>query len=322
MSLPNPLCVGIDVSKATLDIAASSDIAQFTVSNDSDGFDTIIDELRKHSVALVMMEATGGLEAAVACSLQAEGFEVAVVNPKQARDFARSMGYLAKTDRIDARALTQMAEVINRHPERERFIRAIPDAKRQVLTAMVVRRRQLITMLVAERNRLHLSHPQSRKSINIIIKALEVELARIDTDMNGHIQSHFKELAERLSSIKGVGAMTIAALLAEVPELGSLSRRAISALVGVAPINRDSGTMRGRRTIFGGRAGVRAALYMAALVATRFNPVIKTFYMRLLTAGKAKKVALVACMRKLLTILNAMLRKNEGWDESYHNVTL
>lgn len=141
MSLPNPLCVGIDVSKATLDIAASSDIAQFTVSNDSDGFDTIIDELRKHSVALVMMEATGGLEAAVACSLQAEGFEVAVVNPKQARDFARSMGYLAKTDRIDARALTQMAEVINRHPERERFIRAIPDAKRQVLTAMVVRRR-------------------------------------------------------------------------------------------------------------------------------------------------------------------------------------
>ncbi|EIS8441831.1 IS110 family transposase [Salmonella enterica] len=322
MSLPNPLCVGIDVSKATLDIAASSDIAQFTVSNDSDGFDTIIDELRKHSVALVMMEATGGLEAAVACSLQAEGFEVAVVNPKQARDFARSMGYLAKTDRIDARALTQMAEVINRHPERERFIRAIPDAKRQVLTAMVVRRRQLITMLVAERNRLHPSHPQSRKSINIIIKALEVELARIDTDMNGHIQSHFKELAERLSSIKGVGAMTIAALLAEVPELGSLSRRAISALVGVAPINRDSGTMRGRRTIFGGRAGVRAALYMAALVATRFNPVIKTFYMRLLTAGKAKKVALVACMRKLLTILNAMLRKNEGWDESYHNVDL
>ncbi|MMS79828.1 IS110 family transposase, partial [Salmonella enterica] len=189
-------------------------------------------------------------------------------------------------------------------------------------TAMVVRRRQLITMLVAERNRLHPSHPQSRKSINIIIKALEVELARIDTDMNGHIQSHFKELAERLSSIKGVGAMTIAALLAEVPELGSLSRRAISALVGVAPINRDSGTMRGRRTIFGGRAGVRAALYMAALVATRFNPVIKTFYMRLLTAGKAKKVALVACMRKLLTILNAMLRKNEGWDESYHNVAL
>lgn len=320
MSQPNSLCVGIDVSKATLDIAASSDIAQVTVSNDSDGFDSIILELKKHSVALVLMESTGGLEAAVACSLQAEGFDVAVVNPRQARDFARAMGYLAKTDRIDARVLAQMAAVINRHPERERYIRTLPDAERQVLTAMVVRRRQLITMLVAERNRLYPSHPQSRKSINTIIKALEDELARIDDDMNRHIQNHFKELAERLGSIKGVGAMTAAALLAEVPELGSLSRRKISALVGVAPVNRDSGTMRGRRTIFGGRAGVRSALYMAALVATRFNPVIKVFYMRLLAAGKAKKVALVVCMRKLLTILNAMLRKNEKWDDSYHHV--
>jgi transposase len=313
--------VGIDVSKATLDIAASSDIPQFTVSNDHDGFEFFIAELRKQSVALVLMEATGGLEAAVACSLQAEGFDVAVINPRQARDFARAMGYLAKTDRIDARVLAQMAEVINRHPERGRFIRALPDAERQVLAAMVVRRRQLITMLVAERNRLYPAHPQSRKSINIIIKALEEELSRIDEDMNSHIQNHFKELAERLSSIKGIGTVTTAALLAEVPELGSLSRREISALVGVAPVNRDSGTMRGRRTIFGGRAGVRTALYMAALVATRFNPVIKTFYMRLVAAGKAKKVALVACMRKLLTILNAMLRKNEEWDESYHQVT-
>ncbi|EJO4477429.1 IS110 family transposase, partial [Salmonella enterica] len=318
MSLPSPLCVGIDVSKATLDIAASSAIEQFSVANDADGFDSIIAVLRKHTVALVLMEATGGLEAAVACALQAEGFEIAVVNPRQARDFARAMGYLAKTDRIDARALAQMAEVINRHPERDRFIRALPDADRQVLNAMVVRRRQLITMLVAERNRLHPAHPQSRKSINIIIKALEDELARIDKDMNTHIRNHFKELSERLNSIKGVGTMTVAALLAEVPELGRLSRREISALVGVAPVNRDSGTMRGRRTIFGGRAGVRTALYMAALVATRFNPVIKAFYTRLVAAGKPKKVALVACMRKLLTILNAMLRKNEGWDDSYH----
>ncbi|MGL9740537.1 IS110 family transposase [Serratia sp. (in: enterobacteria)] len=320
MSLPSPLCVGIDVSKATLDIAASSAIEQFSVANDADGFDSIITELRKHDVALVLMEATGGLEAAVACALQAEGFEIAVVNPRQARDFARAMGYLAKTDRIDARALTQMAEVINRHPERDRYIRALPDAERQVLAAMVVRRRQLITMLVAERNRLYPAHPQSRKSINIIIKALEDELARIDEDMNNHIQSHFKDLSERLGSIKGVGTKTVAALLAEVPELGQLSRREISALVGVAPINRDSGTMRGRRTIFGGRAGVRSSLYMAALVATRFNPVIKAFYTRLVAAGKPKKVALVACMRKLLTILNAMLRKNEEWNESYHHV--
>lgn len=320
MSQPNPLCVGIDVSKATLDMAASRDIAQFTIRNDSDGFDAIIAELRKHSVALVLMEATGGLEAAVACSLQSEGFDVTVINPRQARDFARAMGYLAKTDRIDARVLAQMAEVINRHPERERFIRILPDAERQVLAAMVVRRRQLIAMLVAERNRLYPAHPQSKKSISIIINALEDELARIDDGMNNHIKSHFKDLTARLSSIKGVGTITAAALLAEVPELGSLSRRAISALVGVAPINRDSGTMRGRRTIFGGRDRVRTTLYMAALVATRFNPVIKTFYMRLLAAGKVKKVALVACMRKLLTILNAMLRKNEEWDESYHHV--
>jgi len=320
MSLPNPLCVGIDVSKASLDIAFNSELPQFTADNDPDGFDSIIIELKKHTVALILLEATGGLEAAVACSLQAEGFDVAVVNPRQARDFARAMGYLAKTDRIDARVLAQMAEVINRHPERDRFIRSIPDKQRQILTAMVVRRRQLITMLVAERNRWHPSHPQSRKSIDIIIKALDDELARIDADMNDHIRNHFKELAERLGSIKGVGTVTVAALLGEVPELGHLSRREISALVGVAPVNRDSGTMRGRRTIFGGRAGVRTTLYMATLVATRFNPVIKAFYMRLVIAGKAKKVALVACMRKLLTILNAMLRKNEEWDESYHHV--
>ncbi|EEX6977478.1 TPA: IS110 family transposase, partial [Escherichia coli] len=188
MSLPNPLCVGIDVSKATLDIAASTDITPFTVSNDYDGFDAIIAELREHSVALIMMEATGGLEAAVACQLQAEGFDVAVINPRQARDFARAMGHLAKTDRIDARVLAQMAEVINRHPDRVRFIRSLPDVERQVLVAMVIRRRQLIAMLVAERNRLHPVHQQSRKSINIIIKALEDELARIDEEMNSHIR--------------------------------------------------------------------------------------------------------------------------------------
>ncbi|WP_032116519.1 IS110 family transposase [Candidatus Arsenophonus nilaparvatae] len=320
MSQLNPICVGIDVSKASLDIAGTNNIEQFRVSNNPDGFDTIIYQLKKNNIALILMEATGGLEAAIACALQAEGFDVAVINPRQARDFARSMGYLAKTDRIDARVLAQMADVINRHPERSRFIQAIPDAERQILAAMVGRRRQLIAMLVAERNRMHPSHPQNRKSISNIINALENELKRIDEDMHKHITDHFNELAERLSTIKGIGMMTAATLLAEVPELGKLSRREISALVGVAPVNRDSGTMRGRRTIFGGRAGVRTSLYMAALVATRFNPVIKAFYTRLVAAGKAKKVALVACMRKLLTILNAILRKNQEWDESYHNV--
>jgi transposase len=164
-------------------------------------------------------------------------------------------------------------------------------------------------------------HPirQNKKSINTIIKALEDELVRLEKEMDSHIRNHFKEIAERLSSIKGVGTMTVSAMLAEIPELGTLSRREISAKIGVAPVNRDSGTMRGRRTIFGGRAGVRSALYMAALVATRFNPVIKTFYVRLLAAGKAKSGA-GSLYRKLLTILNAMLRKNEEWDESYHHV--
>jgi transposase len=210
------------------------------------------------------MESTGGLEAAVAGSLQVEGFEVAVINPKQARDFAHSMGYLAKTDRIDAMMLAQMADVLNRPPERERFIRVIPDAGRQILLAIVVRRCQLITMLTAERNRMHPSHPEGKKSISIIVKAIEDELARIDKDMLKHIRTHFKSRADQLSDIKGVGTMTIAALLAEVPELGNLSRRAISALVGVAPVNRDSGTMRGRRTIYGGRSGAGIVVYGSA----------------------------------------------------------
>lgn len=320
MGLPNSLCIGIDVSKMSLDIAANQQIAPFTVSNDIDGFDTIITELKRHSIALVLMEATGGLEAAVACSLQAEGFDVAVINPRQARDFARSMGYLAKTDRIDAVMLAQMTEVINRHPERARFIRNLPDAKREVLAAMVVRRRQLITMLTAERNRLYPSHPQSRKSISTIIDALKDELSRINKSMEVHISTHFKTLAEILGGVKGIGAATVATLLAEVPELGHLSRREISALIGLAPFNRDSGNLRGRRTIFGGRANVRSALYMATVVATGHNPVIKQFYVRLVDSGKVKKVALVACMRKLLTILNAMLRKEEEWDPKYHSV--
>ena len=261
------------------------------------------------------MEATGGLESCVACYLQSEGFDVVVINPRQARDFARAMGYLAKTDRIDARVLLQMSEVIN---QRERYIRPLPDAHRQILAAMVVRRRQLTIMLTAERNRLHPSHPLSHASIRSIISALKGELARIEGEMAIHIKEHFSELSELLNAVKGVGSATVAVLLAEVPELGSLSRREISALIGVAPVNRDSGTMRGRRTVFGGRTSVRTALYMSALVGTRHNPVIKEFYTRLVAAGKPKKVALTACIRKLLTILNAMLKKNEAWDPMYH----
>lgn len=225
------------------------------------------------------------------------------------------MGYLAKTDQIEARVLLQMAKVINQHPEREKYIRPLPDVHRQLLAAMVVRRRQLTIMLTTERNRLH---PQNHESIRFIISVLKSEMACIEAEMSAYISKNYSELSALLSAVKGVGAATVAVLLAEVPEPGTLSRREISALIGVAPINRDSGTMRGRRTVFGGRASNRTALYMSAMVGTRHNPVIKEFYTRLVAAGKPKKVALTACIRKLLTILNAMLKKNEAWDPVYH----
>lgn len=318
MSVSNQRCAGIDVSKSTLDIAISNIAQSFTVPNEDGGFNQILKELKRNETQLILMEATGGLESGVTGYLQSEGFDVVVINPRQARDFARAMGYLAKTDQIDARVLLQMAKVINQHPEREKYICPLPDAHRQLLAAMVVRRRQLTIMLTAERNRLHPSHPQNHESIRFIISVLKSEMARIEAEMSAYISKNFSELSALLSAVKGVGAATVAVLLAEVPELGTLSRREISALIGVAPVNRDSGTMRGRRTVFGGRASVRTALYMSALVGTRHNPVIKEFYTRLVAAGKPKKVALTACIRKLLTILNAMLKNNEAWDPLYH----
>ncbi|RDJ98942.1 IS110 family transposase [Paraburkholderia lacunae] len=319
---PKPITVGIDVSKATLDVAIGVKAKPLSVSNTTDGFDTLLEELARHQVALIVLEATGGLEMAVACVLQATGYAVAVINPRQARDFARAMGKLAKTDRIDARILAQLGEVIERHPEREKFVKTLPTVEQQALAALVARRRQLITMLVSERNRLALAHAQTRKSIETIIQTLKDEIARIDRDMGGHIHSHFADLSALLRTVKGVGDATISVVIAEVPELGKLTRREISSLIGVAPINRDSGTMRGKRTIFGGRGSVRRVLYMAALVAARHNPAIMLFYRRLVEAGKPKKVALVACMRKLLTILNAMVKAGRPWDASFHETDL
>ncbi|WP_035539211.1 IS110 family transposase [Paraburkholderia hospita] len=319
---PKPITVGIDVSKATLDIAIGVKATPLSVSNKTDGFDTLLEELARHRVALIVLEATGGLEMAVACVLQAAGYAVAVINPRQARDFARAMGKLAKTDRIDARILAQLGEVIERHPEREKFVKTLPSIEQQALAAIVARRRQLITMLVSERNRLALAHTQTRKSIETIIEVLKAEIARIESEMGGHIHSHFADLSALLRTVKGVGDATISVVIAEVPELGKLTRREISSLIGVAPINRDSGTMRGKRTIFGGRGSVRRVLYMAALVAARHNPAIRLFYRRLVEAGKPKKVALVACMRKLLTILNAMVKAGRPWDASFHEADL
>lgn len=303
-----PVAVGIDVAKDTLDVAVGVEQSSFTVSNGPSGFDELLTRVAAVRVAVVVMEATGGWEAAAACALQARGYAVAVVNPRQARDFARSMGQLAKTDRIDARVLAQLGEVIERHPDRAKFVKELPNEQQQELAALVTRRAQIVAMLVMETNRLRLAHKRARRSIQRIVAALRAELAATDKDMNRHVREHHADLAALLHTAKGVGDTTIATLIAELPELGKLSRREISALVGVAPMNRDSGRYRGKRTVHGGRGGVRRALYMAALVASRYNPAIQPFYRALLAAGKPKKVALVACMRKLLTILNAMVK--------------
>jgi transposase len=302
--------VGIDVSKERLDVAVEGMQQMLGASNDAAGIDAVAAHLKQFPVGLVVLEATGGYEAAVACALQSVGFDVAVVNPKQARDFARAMGQLAKTDRLDAVVLAQLARVLDQHPERAKYVRGLADEHQRELAALVTRRNQLVAMLVSETNRLQLAHPKAHRSIQTIVQALKAELAKIDDDMNAHVRTHYADLANLLGSVKGVGSTTIATLLAELPELGKLSRREVAALVGVAPLNRDSGRMRGKRSIYGGRAALRRSLYMAALVATRWNPVIAAFYKRLLVAGKPKKVALVACMRKLLTILNAMVRSS------------
>lgn len=316
--MAEPRYAGIDVAKDTVDLALGPSAPVESFANDPNGHAAILARLREHQVALVVLEASGGYEFTLACALQGAGLAVAVINPRQARDFAKSMGYLAKTDAIDARMLAQLAQVIAAHPNRERFVKVLADAEQQHLQALVLRRNQLIGMLTAERQRLATSHAAARKSIEKLIAAIRKQLDDIEAQLAQHIKRHHADLAALLQSASGVGPATTATLIADLPELGTLDRHQIAALVGVAPFNRDSGKMRGKRMICGGRAQVRRALYMAALVSTRFNPVIARFYQRLLVAGKPKKVALVACMRKLLTILNSMVRSGKPWDESLH----
>lgn len=316
--MPEPIVVGIDIAKLSFDAALGVGGNVKTFANDGHGHDALMSELTGNAVDLIVMEATGGLERDLACACQAAGYTVAIVNPRQARDFAKAMGYLAKTDRIDAKALAELAQVLSRHPERERFVSVLPTPQQQTLQARVARRRQLVAMQVAEQQRLAVSHAAARKSIEAIIQAIRAQLDEVEAALAKHIDTHPADLAKRLSSVRGIGPTTTATLIAEVPELKRLSRREISALIGVAPFNRDSGQMRGKRAIFGGRGQVRRGLYMAALVAIRFNAVIKQFYDRLVGAGKPKKLAIVACMRKLLTILNAMVRTGKSWDDSLH----
>ena len=320
MSLPDhstQASVGIDVSKATLDVSIDGVGPGHTVANDAEGFDALLKLLSKHPGAVVIMEATGGLETPVASVLTGEGYGVAIVNPKQARDFARAWGKLAKTDRIDARVLAHLGQAILGRPDRNKYFKPLPDEAQRALVAKVARRRQLVEMLTSERCRLRQSHESTWKSIETIIEALQREIQDIDIDIVGRLKSGHRELSKLIRSVCGVGPTTTATLIACLPELGQLSHREISMLVGVAPINRDSGKWRGKRTIYGGRAVVRTVLYMAAVSARRHNPVIQAFYERLVAAGKAPKVALVACMHKLLITLNAMVKSGQSWNPDY-----
>lgn len=307
---------GIDVSKGWLDVAFGSRSERFA--NDAAGMELLTALLRQEGIDLVVLEATGGYEAAAAAALQVAGLAVAVVNPRQTRDFAKALGVLAKTDKVDAQVLRAFADVIARHDKRAQFLHQVPEEQRAQLAALVARRRQLLDMRTAESNRLAMAHKATRKSLAAIIKALDQQLREIDQDLDRHIREHFKPLTDLLKSAKGIGAVTSQTLAATLPELGRLDRRAIGALVGVVPLARDSGQHRGKRSCWGGRTDVRNALYMATLSATRFNPAIRAFYERLLAKGKPFKVAMVACMRKLLTILNAMVRDGTTWNAQLH----
>ena len=287
--------VGIDVARDRLDVSVGGEGKAWQVGNDAVG---------------IVLEATGGLERALVAALGAAELPVSVVNPRQVRDFARATGRLAKTDVIDAGLLARFGEALK--PE----VRPLPDAQTQALRGMVARRRQVVEMLTAERNRVPQATPWVRRQLQRHIAGLRRQLAALDREVATLIQASpvWRARDNLLRSVPGIGTVTASLLVAALPELGRLNRKQIAALVGVAPHNRDSGSYRGKRSVWGGRAPVRASLYMAALVATRFNPVIKTFYARLCAAGKPKKVALTACMRKLLTILNRMLHTQSPWN--------
>ena len=311
--MDRPLYVGIDVSKLTLDVAVLPTDEAWRSANDPAGIDTLAERIAGLGPALVVLEATGRYEAPCAAALAAAGVPVAVVNPRQVRDFAKSTGRLAKTDAIDAAVLALFAERVRPEP------RPLPDAESEALAAILARRRQLVEMPVAEKNRAHVATPAVRGSLSAHVEWLEKALRSVDGDLHRAVRDSpvWRQKEDLLRDIPGVGRVLATTLLADLPELGRLSRREIAALVGVAPLNRDSGAFRGQRSVWGGRATVRAALYMGALAAVRSNPPVRAFYQRLVEAGKPKEVALVACMRKLLVTCNAVVRDGQAWDPSY-----
>lgn len=313
---PLAINAGVDVSKQHLD-ACWADV-DVRLANDAAGCSELSAKLLAAGVRLVVLEATGGYERALVCALQAAGIAVARLNPRQARDFAKSLGVLAKTDRVDARVLRDFADMLARHRDLSKYITPLIDARQQELAGMVTRRRQLVEMRVAEFNRLEQAPKRAAKSIKAVLQTLDRQLERIDSDIDRFLDDHFRHQRELLDTVKGVGPVTLMTLQACLPELGQLDRREIAKLVGVAPLSADSGGRKGKRRTWGGRGDIRAVLYMAALAAIRHNQVIREFHARLIAAGKIPKVAIVACMRKLLTILNAMARDGKPWDSLKH----
>jgi transposase len=303
--------VGIDIAKADFVVACRFDGTTWTATNDAEGISASVQRIRLMTPTLIVLEATGGYETPLVAALAAAGLPVVVANPRQVRDFAKAMGQLAKTDQLDAHLLALFAERVHPAP------RPLPDAALQQLGALMTRRRQLLDMVTAERNRLEHAAAPIRREITRHMRWLERRVAAVDRDLDDTIQKSpvWRAKEDLLRTVPGIGPVVSRTLLADLPELGRLNRKQIAALVGVAPLARDSGTLRGRRLVWGGRAPVRAVLYMGALVAARRNTVIRAFYLRLIAAGKPKKVALTACMRKLLTILNAMMRTNTAWQQ-------
>ena len=304
------IVVGIDVGKQQVDVHVRPQGDAFRVATDEAGLTELIERLQALGPSLVVLEATGGYEVPVAAALGSAGLPVAVVNPRQVRDYARATGQLAKTDTLDARMLARFGEAV------QPAVRPLPDAQARLLSALVARRRQLVEMLAAESNRHRQVHErQVRELIAAHLEWLRQALKALERELHDTIRTTplWRERENLLTSVPGVGDVTARTLIAELPELGQLDRRRIAALVGVAPLNRDSGTLRGRRMIGGGRATVRNVLYMAAVTAIRWNPPVAAFYQRLITAGRPAKVALVAAMRKLLVILTAIVRDGRPW---------
>lgn len=308
--MATPVFVGIDISKKRLDIFLIPPDTSFALPNTEAGIAKLVARLLQVAPQIILLEATGGYEFRIVAALREAGLPACFINPRQVRDFARSLGILAKTDRIDARVLAQFAEKLRPEP------RPLPDAQHQELKHLMARRRQLLEMIQMEQNRLQISpFPRVKQSILAALQALKEQLRQLEQDIDDFFQRHpvWLDQDQLLRSVPGVGPQTSLSIMAWLPELGNLNRREIAALVGVAPFNRDSGAWRGKRSIRGGRPQVRRALYMATLAALRFNAVIRAFYHRLLLNGKARKLALIACMRKLLTILNAMLKNHQPW---------